>query len=272
MRDEYGQLCLQTLRWFITFYLLILFGFTYCYAQDPVFGEDNDVYIDAPAVGNEGAVVAGQGLAPRESLHQFQTGYLNLQFNDPVYYQFSGNDIFASGSLPNSFLLTGGGNLAWSQIIPFDWEYVPGVAYGADIMYYYSTSSDAYGGSGTVAGPIINMHLVFAGVNVKAYFMDPFKPLIHPYIGLGWGVIAGHANTITESAVEYSTNISGLQTYRSLGMEVQLSQQAGLIIEARMQSGDASASNDPFDQAASGESLLLELDGVMIGISGMYRF
>ena len=65
-----------------------------CFAQEPVYVEDQGVYVDAPVVGGDApAANAFQGPAA-EYVDQFHTGFLNLEFLSPLYYQFSGNSIF----------------------------------------------------------------------------------------------------------------------------------------------------------------------------------
>jgi outer membrane protein W len=236
------------------------------YAQQPVYVDSNDVYVDAPVDARPGRSSTRQS-NPR--FNQLHTGFLNLGLTEALYYQYTGNPIFEDGALPNSFFFE---NLAWSRIVPLAYQYVPGMAYGVELLYFQSTSEDAYSGEdSTVVGPAIKAQMFIASVNLKAYFMDPIEEFLHPFFGVGWGIVFGDFDTTLVGGAKTTTSFSGMTAYRSLGTEIKLGDQWGLYLEFRTQTAIAVTSNDPFDRTAD-DRLELDLNGIMIGLSGAYRF
>ena len=225
-----------------------------------------DVYVDAP-------IDPGQPNVTQESPaanfpDQFSWGMVNYGFTENIYYQFSGNGIFAKGNSPSSFV-----NLGWTRIIPLDFEYMPGMAYGAEFMNFSTTSEDVYAGNAdVVTGPSINMNFYMTNFNVRVFFIDPFKELLHPFFGISWGAIFGDLKTTKVGGEKSTTNFFGLSISRNVGVQIKLGDRGGLVTQFRTISGRSiKTSNDPFNQGSDG-STNLDFSGIIIALSGYYRF
>ncbi len=225
-----------------------------------------DVYVDAP-------IVPGQPNVAQESPaanfpDQFNWGLINYGFTENLYYQFSGNNLFEGGNSPSSFI-----NLGWTRIIPLDFQYVPGMAYGAEFLTFSTTSEDVYSGDAdVVTGPSINMDFYMTNFKIRLFFMDPFAELLHPFFGISWGAIFGDIKTTKVGGDKFSTNFFGLSISRNIGVQIKLGDRGGLVTEFRAVSGrSVDTSNDPFNQG-SGSSVGLDFSGIIIALTGYYRF
>jgi len=232
---------------------------------DPSMAQE-DVYVDAPIDAQQPAAARA---APAGNFpDQFNWGLINYGFTNNVYYQYSGNTIFSGGNSPDSFL-----NIGWIRLIPLDFKYLPGMAYGADFMVLNSTSEEVYSGDkDTVVGPSIDMAAYLTNFKVRLFFMDPVNELLHPFFGISWGLIFGDFNATEVGGDKHSTNFSGVSISRNVGVQVKLGDRGGLVTEFRaVSAGNISTSNDPFNRG-DGESVDLDFSGVTIALSGYYRF
>lgn len=233
--------------------------------------DDNAVYVDAP-VGNNQDIQNGAEQIRNPSVSYFEqlsTGLFNYGYVDSIYYQFSGNSIFEGGNSPTAMF----SSITWTHIIPLEYEHVPGIALSADFINFSSDSDSVYGGDegDTVDGPSIDMLLFMSSFMVKVFFMDPIEEFLQPYFAVGWGVIFGSFESTKVNGDKSSTSFTGRTSHRNLGAHIKLSDRAGMIMEFRIQTARATTSNDPFNQS-SGSSVDLIFDGIMIGLSGYYRF
>lgn len=96
-----------------------------------------DVYVE-PQNGNEQVTGEnGQMQGGWEVIDQLNTGLLNYGYKEAVYHQFSGEDIFEDGNpLDGSFFF----NYTWTRIKPLDFKIPPAWGYGAELLYFSSTS------------------------------------------------------------------------------------------------------------------------------------
>ncbi len=91
-------------------------------------------------------------------------------------------------------------------------------------------------------------------------------------MGFGWGLVTGDFNTTQNvTGSKYYTSFSGPIAYQILGIQIEMGARYGLNAEFKTLRAYATTSNDPFDQG-SGDALELSLDGVIIGLTGYYRF
>ena len=120
-------------------------------------------------------------------------------------------------------------------------------------------------------GPSINMSVFMTSFFIRAYFIDPLREFLHPFFGFGWGVVTGNFDTVKVGGARSSTSFFGPITYRFFGTQVRLSERGGLMMELRTLTASAATSNDPFDQSNE-DSLSLNFSGVLIGLTGYYRF
>ncbi len=237
--------------------------------------DDNNDYVDA--VGNENtandlrqtSTNSQANVATSKYRDQFSTGILNYGYLESLYYQFSGDtEPFKDGNpLDNYFT-----NIAWIKIMPMDFRIPPSWAFGVEFLYFTSTSDSVYSGESDTTGSAINMQMYMLSISVRVFFMDTFKEVLHPYVGLGWGVAFGDFNTTKQGTGEkYYTFFSGPQSYQIIGIQVKLGERYGINGEFKNLRSFATTSDDPFDQGDN-NSVNLTLDGVIIGLTGYYRF
>lgn len=244
---------------------LILLG---CWTGSIYGQEQEDVYVDAP-IGEGAQPAENQVSLGTEYVEQFNLGIRNYGYIEPVYLKYSGNSIFEDGNSPTEYFR----NIGWNHIIPLDYKYLPAVALGLEFLYFSSASDSVYSGEEEeVIGPSIDMNLLMGSGSFRMFFMDPFKEFLHPFFGLGWGIISGNINTIKVGGEKYTTTFMGVLAYRMFGTQIKLSDRGGLFLELRSQSATAIASNDPFGQAKKNEDLTLNFDGVMVSLTGYYRY
>jgi hypothetical protein len=224
-----------------------------------------DVYVDAPIV--PGQPNGAQAGPTANYPDQYSGGMINFGLIENTYYQFSGDSIFKGGNSPTGLL-----NLGWIRIIPLDFQYLPGMAYGAEFMNFTSTSEDVYAGAAkVVTGPSIDMNLNLTNFKLRLFFMDPFTELLHPFFGISWGMIFGDFKTTTASQ-KISTDFFGFYVSRNIGVQIKLGDRGGMVTEFRtVTANSVKTSNDPFDQGA-GSSINLDFSGIAIALSGYYRF
>ncbi|MCP4750906.1 MAG: hypothetical protein GY866_08440 [Proteobacteria bacterium] len=242
------------------------------YGQEDVYIDAEDVYVDAPAeeVAQE-EPTDKPTVTASEYRSQYHWGINNYGYNEQVYYQFSGKEIFSNGTSPSGMM----NMVGWNSLSSLKLKYVPAFSYGLNFQYFTSTSDSVYSGDEeTVAGPSIDMQLIALSFSLKAYFMNPLKEILHPFFGLSWGLLSGTFNT-TQEAVDgggkFSTSFMGPLSTRDMGMQIRLSQRAGILAEVRILTCSARTSNDPFDQAP-GKDMEINFNGIMINLSGYYRF
>ncbi len=199
---------------------------------------------------------------------QINTGMLNYGLSKSVYYQFSGEDIFEDGNQLEGSL---GFNWNWTHFNKLDYRIPRAWSYGAEFLYFNSTSESVYGGSGNVSGSSIDMNLYMFSVALKAFFMDPVEDYLQPYWGVGWGAFFGDFKTVQNvTNNEFTTNFNGLLNYQVMGIQIMLMERVGLMAEIKNMRASADTSNDPFNQG-DGESVELMFDGVIIGLTGFIR-
>lgn len=251
----------------------LLAGIVLLTATASPLSAQEDVYVDAPIDTQQPAAAAAAAAAaagpPAENFKdQFNWGLVNYGFTNNVYYQFSGNTIFSGGDSPSSFI-----NAGWMRLVPLDYKYLPGIAYGGDFAAFSLTSEDVYsGGSKTVTGPAIDMAFYLTNFRFRMYFMDPFDELLHPFFGLSWGIIFGDFKTTKVGGSKHTTNYFGMAVTRNVGVEIKLGNRGGLVTEFRTVSANSvSTSNDPFDRG-SDDSVDLDFSGITIALTGYYRF
>ncbi|MBU2647061.1 hypothetical protein KKI24_20295 [bacterium] len=241
-----------------------------------LLAQQEDVYVDAP-IGpgqpNAGQPNAGQvNAAPAGPAgtyrDQFNWGLINYGFTEHVYYQFSGDGIFSGGNSPSSFL-----NIGWIRIIPLDFKYLPGMAFGADFMNLSQTSEDVYSGdSDVVTGPAIDMSLYVTDVKIRLFFMDPIAETLHPFFGISWGLVFGDFKTTKVGGQKYSTDFFGFLVSRNIGVQIKIGERGGLVTEFRtVTANSVRTSNDPFGRGSDG-SVNLDFSGITIALTGYYRF
>ncbi|MBU2514774.1 hypothetical protein KJ966_25910 [bacterium] len=256
----------------IFFGIMIIYPINVLHGQDINYIENNRDYVDVNTEQQRNVATTNQGLSVRrgnwKENDQFSTGLLNYGFTESVYYQFSGESIFEDGNpLSGAPFL----NYAWTNLNPLDFKIPPAWSYGAEFQYYSSDSESVYSGENDVAGSAINMSLYMFNFNVKAFALDPIKEFLHPYFGVGWGVLTGYfATKQTETGKAYETTFFGPFNYQMIGVQIMLGNKWGIIAEFKNLRGTAATSNDPFDQG-EGNSVSLAFDGVIIGLSAYYR-
>lgn len=232
----------------------------------PSLAAQEDVYVDAPIVANQpNAAQAGPvGNFP----DQFSFGLINYGFIENIHYQFSEDGIFAGGNSPSGVT-----NLGWIRIIPLDYQYLPGMAYGAEFMYFTASSEDVYAGEeDVVIGPSINMDMYVTNFKLRLFFMDPVKELLHPFFGLSWGLIFGNLNSTKVGGDRFTTSFFGFSISRNLGIQIKLGERGGLITEMRtISANNVKTSNDPFNRG-DGDSVDLDFSGITVALTGYYRF
>ncbi len=243
-------------------------------AQDINYIENNDEYVDAPvgdaAALNGGGSQAGGGAAAAswDRKDQFNCGWLNYGLSEPVYEQFSGESIFDEGkSITQMFT-----NVTWNHLNELGFQIPAAWSYGAELLYFASNSDNMYSGEGSVSGSSINMNLYMVSGSLRLFFLDPVKEFLHPYYGVGWGFIFGDLTTEQNlTGDHYYTTLNGLLAYQVMGVEFLIGARAGMMAEIKNMRASASTSNDPFDQG-DGDSVDLTFDGVIMGLTGFYRF
>jgi len=238
--------------------------------QSQVYVDDNAVYVDAPSINNQNGPNGNEPVqkSSKKYYEQLSMGQFNYGYIESVYSQFSGNSIFEGGNSPTALFT----NITWNHIIPLEFKYIPGISVGGDFLHFNSNSESVYNGSDdVVTGPSIDMLLYMSSFMVKAFFMDPFDEFLQPYFSVGWGIIFGEFDSTKVGGDKSSSSFTGGITHRSIGIQIKLSDQAGMIMETRTQTARARTSNDPFNQS-SGSTVDLVFDGIMIGLSGFYRF
>ncbi len=255
---------------------LILIGVSY---STPVLAQDeadyidtNDEYVDVVEPGPDGAPQAESSpFVSRASWNhddQINTGILNYGLSNSVYYQFSGEDIFEDGNPVEGSL---GFNWNWSHFNKLDYRIPRAWSYGAELLYFNSTSESIYSGSGDVSGSSIDMNLYMFSVALKAFFMDPVEDYLQPYWGVGWGAFFGDFKSVQNvTNKESTTNFNGLLNYQVLGIQIMLMERVGLMAEIKNMRASADTSNDPFNQG-DGDTVELMFDGVIIGLTGFVR-
>jgi len=224
-----------------------------------------DVYVDAPV--GPGQPNGAQAGPTADYTDQYNWGMINYGYKENIYYQFSGDAIFNGGNSPTGLL-----NIGWTRIIPLNFQYLPGMAYGAEFMNFTSTSEDVYAGDAeVVTGPAINMNLNLTNFKLRLFFMDPFTELLHPFFGISWGMIFGDFKTTT-AIQKFSTDFFGFLVSRNIGVQIKLGDRGGMVTEFRMVTANSvKTSNDPFNQGTDG-SVNLDFGGIAIALSGYYRF
>ncbi|MBT4090503.1 MAG: hypothetical protein HOE30_18610, partial [Deltaproteobacteria bacterium] len=230
-------------------------------AMTATVAAQEDIYVDAPLV--PGQPNAGQAGLAGNYPDQFNWGLFNYGFTESIYYQFSGNSIFAGGNSPAGVL-----NFGWIRIMPLDFQYMPGMAYGAEFINFSSTSEDVYAGDAdVVTGPAINMDVYLTNFKIRLFFMDPFEELLHPFFGISWGLILGDFKTTKVGGEKFTTNFVGFSVSRNVGVQVKLGERGGLVTEFRaVTANSVKTSNDPFDQDP-GDSVNLDFSGITIALS-----
>jgi len=234
----------------------------------PAAGQDEE-YVDAPIEVNQPEALATTAGPPAANYSdQYNWGLINYGFLNTVYHQYSGDPIFSGGNSPSTFL-----NIGYLNIIPLDYTYLPGLGIGGDFMAFSSTSEDVYAGDAkTVTGPAIDMTFYTANLNLRLFFMDPFKDLLHPFFGASWGLIFGDFNTTKVGGDKFTTYFTGMAVSRSIGAQIKLGPRGGLITEFRtVTANNVKTNNDPFNQG-SDDSVNLDFSGIIIALSGYYRF
>lgn len=121
--------------------------------------------------------------------------------------------------------------------------------------------------------PSLNMNVYFWSYSLRAYLVnDPFEDAVQPYIGVGWGFFHGTIESVTSDGTWHNSKFQGFQSYRVYGVQIQFSEMFGLTLEYRdVSSSDAKVSNDPFNQAGSGD-LTLSFRGVMTNFTVYYKY
>lgn len=241
-----------------------------------VFGQDtnylnNGDYVDAPVEPQAAATQNGGGFQNGGSSwtfdDQYNTGVLNYGYQKSAYYQYTGESIFEDGNSLGGEILQ---NILWTRLKPMDTKIPAAWGYGAEFLYFSSTSESVYSGNDDVTGSLINMTMFMTSVNVKLFFMDPVKDFLHPYWGVGWGVLFGEFAGKNISGGSVHTPFSGVQTYQVMGVQIKLFERGGLMAEIKNMRASATTSNDPYSQGGGGK-VGLTLDGVIIGFTGFYR-
>ncbi|MBU3914520.1 hypothetical protein KKA14_03215 [bacterium] len=237
--------------------------------------DDNNAYVDA--VGNENTTnnvvdaPAGSQVNSANANYrdQFSMGLLNYGYVESLYYQFSGEEeAFKNGnSLQNNF-----SNITWIYIKPLDYKIPPAWAFGLDFLYFTSTSESVYSGESDIIASSIDMQMFMLSISVRVFFMDPYEKLLHPYVGLGWGMLTGEFKTTKKDiGSKHQTSFTGPLSYQIIGIQVKMGDRYGINGEFKILRAYATTSNDPFSQGNS-NTLDLSLDGVIIGLTGYYRF
>lgn len=250
--------------------LLVINTAVVVFGQDTNFIDDAN-YVDAPIEPQAGAMENGgipqKGGSSWALDDQFNTGVLNYGYQESAYYQYTGEGIFQNGNPLGGEILQ---NILWTRLKPMDSKIPAAWGYGAEFLYFSSTSESVYGGNDDVTGSLIDMNLFMTSMNVKLYFMDPVKEFLHPYWGVGWGVLFGDFSGKNISGGAVHTPFNGMYTYQVMGVQIKLFDRGGLMAEIKNMRASATTSNDPYHQG-DGSSLGLTLDGVIIGFTGFYR-
>lgn len=245
-----------------------------------VFGQDTNYlndgnYVDAPvgaeAVPGTGPAANGAGFQGGGNGwsfdSQFNTGVLNYGYQTSAYYQYTGENIYENGNPLGGELFQ---NVLWARLRPLDTKIPVAWSYGAEFLYFSSTSESVYNGNDDVTGSLIDMSLFMPSVNVRLYFMDPVREFLHPFWGVGWGVLFGEFAGKNISGGSVHTPFKGMHTYQVMGVQIKLFERGGIMAEIKNMRASATTSNDPYNQG-NGDTLNLKLDGVIIGFTGFYR-
>lgn len=115
------------------------------------------------------------------------------------------------------------------------------------------------------------MNLYMLSVSTRAYFLNPKRDLLHPYYGVGWGLLFGNFSSQKVTGGSHYTTFNGILAYQIMGVSVKIMEEAGIMAELKNMRASASTSNDPFNQSG-GDSVNLMFDGVIIGFTIYYRF
>jgi hypothetical protein len=260
----------------ILFFLMFFLSYDSIFAQDINYIDNNDQYIDVvgepegqvqgPARQDRPAAIAG---ASWQQNDQFSTGILNYGLSESVYYQFSGESIFKDGKPFSGDLLF---NWNWTHFKQLDSSIPAAWSYGGEFLYFNATSKSVYSGEDTVSGSSIDMNLYMFSAAIKIFFLDPVKEFLHPYWGVGWGILLGDFTTKKNlTGSNHYTPFNGVLSYQVLGVQIMFMERAGIMAEIKNMRANASTSNDPFDRG-NGDSVDLIFDGVIIGLTGFYRF
>lgn len=231
-------------------------------------------YVDAP-IGGAGLAGGGNTQSPAvagaswDQNDQINTGILNYGLSESIYYQFSGEEIFEDGNPLSGGLAL---NWNWTHLNQLDYKIPPAWSYGGEFLYFSSTSDSTYSGGGSVSGSDINMNLYMLSMALKAFFMDPVNEFLQPYWGAGWGIFWGDFDTTQNiTGSKHETSFSGVLSYQVFGIQIMFLKRGGIMAEIKNMRAKGATSNDPFKQG-NGGSVDLNLDGVIIGLTGFYRF
>ncbi|NQU64015.1 MAG: hypothetical protein HQ517_06995, partial [SAR324 cluster bacterium] len=123
-----------------------------------------------------------------------------------------------------------------------------------------------------VVGPAINMTMFITNFQLRLFFMDPFKEVIHPFFGISYGLVFGSIDTTKVGGDQYTTSFYGFSASRNLGVQIKLGERGGMITEMRIITANSiKTSNDPFNQGDGGR-VDLDFGGIIVALTGYYRF
>lgn len=243
------------------------------WAQEPEFVDAPPVLDNAP--GGGAGPGAGGGGAPlgqafvKDAYHQVSSGMVNYGYADHPYYQFTGDDDFAGGQSPTSFI----SNVTYLRLHPVGlMNYTGGWAWGLEWLGFQSSSEDVLAGAGEVTAPSVKMTLSIITVNGRVYFRDLASDRVQPFVGMGIGAANGEFSSTSTSGSKSRSTFLGLAHFRTFGTNVLIGPRAGLIVQMRQATiPDVETSNDPFGQG-NGSSTSLDFSGTMLNFTGFYRF